>query len=234
MFIFPLVAAIIRVACFATVAFDYVRRPKLDKLIWSIAFALFGYSVLAEIIGGTLGWTSFLARSYFVCGAILVVGYLAIGELFLIARRPVAWTALAILGVVSVVSIGAVAQSPVTGDLGAEGWRALNRSGLLLFLAIGVNTIGTLILVGGALWSASRFRRLRTMRHRMFGCIGIAIGTLVTASGGVLTRLGHEEFLYISMAAGIAMIYWGYLLARSPARAALEPVRAGWVGSLGK
>ena len=63
MFIFPLIAAIISVACSATVAFDYVRRPKPDKLLWSIAFALFGYAVLLEVIGGTLGWTGFLARS---------------------------------------------------------------------------------------------------------------------------------------------------------------------------
>jgi hypothetical protein len=234
MFIFPLVAAIISVACFATVAFDYVRRPKPDKLIWSVAFALFGYAVLSEIIGVTLGWNGFLARSYFVSGAILVVGYLALGELFLIARRPVAWGGLVILGILSVLSIVAVVQAPVTGDLGTEGWRALDRRGLLLFLAIFVNTVGTLILVGGALWSAYRFRRLGTMRNRMFGCIAIAIGTLTTASGGVLTRLGNEEFLYISMAVGIAVIYWGYLLARAPARAVSVPVRAGRVGSLGK
>ncbi|CCF85604.1 hypothetical protein [Nitrolancea hollandica] len=234
MFIFPLVAAIISVACFATVAFDYVRRPKPDKLIWSVAFALFGYAVLSEIIGATLGWTGFLARSYFVSGAILVVGYLALGELFLIARRPVAWGGLVILGILSVLSIVAVAQAPVAGDLGAEGWRALDRSGLLLFLAIFVNTVGTLILVGGALWSAYRFRRLGTMRNRMLGCIAIAIGTLTTASGGVLTRLGNEDFLYISMAIGIAVIYWGYLLARAPARAVSGPVRSGRVGSLGK
>ncbi len=234
MFIFPLVAAIISVACFATVAFDYVRRPKPDKLIWSVAFALFGYAVLSEIIGATLGWSGFLARSYFVSGAILVVGYLALGELFLIARRPVAWGGLVILGILSVLSIVAVAQAPVTGDLGAEGWRALDRSGPLLFLAIFVNTVGTLILVGGALWSAYRFRRLGTMRNRMLGCIAIAIGTLTTASGGVLTRLGNEDFLYISMAIGIAVIYWGYLLARAPARTVSRPVRAGRVGSLGK
>ena len=55
------------------------------------------------------------------------------------------------------------------------------------------------------------------MRNRMIGCIAIAIGTLTTASGGVLTPLGREEFLYISMALDIAIIYWGYLLARSPA-----------------
>lgn len=234
MFIFPLVAAIISVACCATVVFDYVRRPKPDKLIWSIAFALFGYAVLSEIVGESLGWTGFLARSYFVTGAILVVGYLALGELFLIARRPVAWSALVILGLLTVASIIIVAQAPVTGDLSAEGWRALQRSGLLLFLAIFVNTVGTLILVGGALWSAYRFRRLRTMRNRMIGCIAIAIGTLTTASGGVLTRLGREEFLYISMAIGIAVIYWGYLLARAPARSVSGPVHASQVGSLGK
>jgi hypothetical protein len=55
MFAFPLVAAIVSVACFATVAFDYFRRPKPDKPVWSIAFALFSFAVLCKIIGETLG-----------------------------------------------------------------------------------------------------------------------------------------------------------------------------------
>jgi hypothetical protein len=151
-----------------------------------------------------------------VTGGVLVVGYLALGELFLIARRPIAWAATTLLGILRIAAVVLVAQAPISGDITSAGWRALDRTGPLLLLTISVNAIGTLILVGGALWSAYRFRRLGTMRNRMVGCIGIAAGTFTTATGGLLTRLGHEEFLYLSMAIGIAIIYWGYLLARTP------------------
>jgi hypothetical protein len=48
----------------------------------------------------------------------------------------------------------------------------------------------------------------------MIGCILIALGTFIVASGGTLTRLGHREYLYIAMSVGIAVIFAGILETR--------------------
>jgi hypothetical protein len=55
----------------------------------------------------------------------------------------------------------------------------------------------------------------------MIGCALIAFGTLVVAAGGSLTRLGHYEYLYFAMAAGVSLIFAGVLWTRRP-----EPSRA--------
>ena len=50
------------------------------------------------------------------------------------------------------------------------------------------------------------------MRTRMFGCVLLAAGALIVAAGGSLTRLGHEQYLYIAMSIGVTLMYWGYLM----------------------
>ncbi len=81
-------------------------------------------------------------------------------------------------------------------------------------MAMLLNIGGSLILIAGALWSAWKFRKLGTQRRRMIGCILIALGTFIVASGGTLTRLGHREYLYIAMSIGIAVIFAGVLETR--------------------
>ena len=88
------------------------------------------------------------------------------------------------------------------------------RRPALVALAAGINGFGTAILAGGVVWSAWRFWRLGIQRHRMIGCVLIAVGTLVVAAGGTLTRFGQPEYLYIAMALGVAVIFAGYLETR--------------------
>ena len=46
---------------------------------------MFGIAAAAEAIGDTAGWNAPLARSYYLTGAVLVVGFLALGQLYLLA-----------------------------------------------------------------------------------------------------------------------------------------------------
>jgi len=50
----------------------------------------------------------------------------------------------------------------------------------------------------------------------MIGCVLIAAGTLIVATGGTMARFGHREFLYIPMAIGVTTIFTGYLETRRP------------------
>ena len=54
-------------------------------LAWLIGFALFSVAELALWYGAANGWTSAAFRIYYLAGGILVVPYLAVGELLLIA-----------------------------------------------------------------------------------------------------------------------------------------------------
>lgn len=210
-------SALISLACALVIAWDARHRPRPDKVAWTVAFAVFALAAGVEVVGSTLGWTPTLARLYYLAGATLVVGYLALGELYLLAPRRIAAVAPGATLLVTAFAAALVFDAPVDrARLAADGWDAIERGPALKTLAIGINTLGTLILVGGALFSAWRFWRRGIHRQRMIGCLLIAGGTLVVASGGTLTRLGYEGALYGAMAAGVAVIFAGYLQTRRP------------------
>ncbi|HYO30210.1 MAG TPA: hypothetical protein VER37_06465, partial [Thermomicrobiales bacterium] len=218
MIAFPVVAAVVSLACALLVAADAVRRPKPDKVAWAIAFGLFAVASGAEVVGLLLGWTPLLVRLYYVTGATLVVGFLALGQLYLLAGRRIDRLAPGVALLVTALAATFVLDAPIDrARLATDGWRALEKGPALVALTVSINALGTVVVVGGALWSAWRFHGTGGYRQRMVGCLLIALGTLVVAAGGSLTRLGSPEFLYVAMAAGVALIFAGYLQARRPA-----------------
>jgi hypothetical protein len=216
MIAFPAFAALIALICAAVVGRDALRRPKPERLTWAIAFLVFAIAAGAEVAGDAVGWSPALARLYYLTGAVLVVGILALGEVFLLfpGRVPALLPGLALL--VAALATTAVWSAPVDASLlASEGWAALERGPLLVALAASINAGGTAVLAGGTLYSAWKLRG-GGMRHRALGCLLIALGTIVVALGGTLTRFGHREFLYLAMAVGIAVIFAGYCFTRGP------------------
>lgn len=216
MVLFPIAATIIAAFCCAVVVRDYIARPKPAGVAWGIAFAVFAVAALMEVIGTLAGWTPLIARTYYVLGATLVVGYLAVGELYLLMRREWADRIAGLMVVLTAMAVALISRAPIVGNISTEGWHALERGPGLTAMTIGINSTGTLILVGGLVYSAVSFKRRGIMRNRMIGCLLIASGTLTVAAGGTLTRLGSHQFLYIAMSIGIAQIFIGYLRARQP------------------
>ena len=81
------IAALVSLAATAVVAHRALTRPavRAPMLAWLIGFALFSVAELALWYGAANGWTSAAFRIYYLAGGILVVPYLAVGELLLIA-----------------------------------------------------------------------------------------------------------------------------------------------------
>jgi len=221
---FPILALIISLACAVSVARDARRTPRAHLTMWAVSFAVFAIAAGAEVVGSLAGWSPLLAQVYYLSGAVLVVGFLALGEAALLWPRSVGRFVPGIALLLTALAATLVFDAPVdAARLQTEGWQAIERGPLLVALTVGINALGTLVLVGGALWSAWQFSRRRTNRDRMVGCILIAAGTLVVATGGTLTRLGNPELLYVAMALGVGMIFLGYRLTRSPHPAVAQP-----------
>ena len=94
-----------------------------------------------------------------------------------------------------------------------------------MFMNIG----GSLVLIGGALWSAWKFRKLGTQRRRMIGCILIAARHLrrrVRAAPS--PGFGHREYLYIAMSIGIIVIFAGVLETRRSDQEPRGAARPAW------
>ena len=218
MVLFPAIATLVALACAAFVGWDAMRRSRPERITWTIAFLVFAAASGAEVAGSVLGWSPLLTRLYYLSGAVLVVGLLALGELYLLlpGRMPAITPGLAIL--VSAIAATTVWNAPIDAEaLQTQGWGAIERGPFLIALAASINAIGTAVLVGGAIYSAWRLKSLGGSRQRAIGCLLIAVGTMFVAAGGTLTRFGHREFLYIPMALGIAIIFGGILLTRGNA-----------------
>jgi N-terminal 7TM region of histidine kinase len=213
--IFPIFALIVSLGCMAIIGYDAWRRPRADRIVWTLAFAIFAIAAGAEVIGSAGHWTPALVRTYYLAGAVLVVGYLALGELYLLAGKQIQRFTPGATLLVTVLAASLVLNASIDkSKLADDGWEAIDRGPGLVAMAVTINALGTFVLIGGALYSAWRFRKQGTQHNRMTGCVLIALGTFIVASGGTLTRFGHREYLYIAMAAGVAVIFAGVVETR--------------------
>ncbi|MGN6809244.1 MAG: GNAT family N-acetyltransferase [Thermomicrobiales bacterium] len=222
MAVFPLLAGLISLVCTGVAGWRYWRRRRPHELAWSIAFALFALAALAEVAGDFFGWSAWLARIYFVSGAILTVGFLGIGSLYLLVNRWMTrWGPGLMLGI-SALSVALVINTPVDASKLPQGWDALQRQGTATEVwTIVVNAVGSLIVIGGALYSVWAGWRRGMPRHRAMGLVLIAVGTLLVASGASFYKLlGNHAYLYVPMAPGVAIILAGYLLTNRAGRGA--------------
>jgi hypothetical protein len=217
MVVLPLLSLLVSAALVAATMRRYRARRRTHELVWSATFASFALAAGCEVAGQLWGWSPLTARLYYLAGATMSVGFLAVGTLYLLAPRQIALAGLIVALVQTTAALLLVWRAPVDPVLlGAEGWRALEKNGELTALAITVNSLGTAIVVGGALISAWLLWSGRGPGRRAAGVALIGFGTLVVAMGGTLTRLGRHEYLYAAMAPGLALIFAGYLLANAP------------------
>ncbi|CAN5809014.1 hypothetical protein BH20CHL3_BH20CHL3_03950 [soil metagenome] len=217
MILMPIVCAILSAMCAAVLLRDARSRPRPDKIVWSIAFTMFAVAAGADAAGNALGWNTWLAKLYYFTGPALVVAFLAIGQLYLLMPAAMRRFGPGATLLVTALWLSLVENAPVDSTrLAADGWDAIERGPEMVAITILINSVGTMIIVGGAGWSAVQFWRRGTHRNRMVGCALICMGTLIVAAGGSLSRLGYYEYLYVAMAIGIAMIFGGVLMSRRP------------------
>lgn len=192
------------------------RRP--HELVWGISFLLFVIASACQVYADVAGsWSDLSARLYYLTGAILTVGFLGIGTVYLLYSRRVANISLAIMLAFTFLSLVVVFAAPVDqASLALDnGYVAVVKtSSLPRILAAVSNSIGTLLVAGGALWSAYVFWRKRIMKERMIGVLMIGIGVTIVAVGGSilgLTGLTNPEYHYVGMLVGVIVMFFGYL-----------------------
>jgi hypothetical protein len=99
MFIFPLVATLVSFTFSFLLLRQYIERRKPYQLVWAISLSMFGLGALAETISTASSWTPFLAKMYYLFGATLIVGFLALGSLYL--SRGISGRNIALASIVS-------------------------------------------------------------------------------------------------------------------------------------
>lgn len=236
----PLFSTVISLSFAWVILARYRHKPQSYHLLWwGLGMLTYGAGTLLESLHTLTGWSEPLFKSWYIAGALLGGAPLAIGSLYLLAGNR--WGHLAVVLLCLAVGITSVfvILSPIQYELvhpeslssKVLGWQRIR------LVSPFINGISFLILVGGALYSAIRFYRHPASRNVSVGNMVIAVGALLPGLGGLGSRMGHTELLYLGEFIGVILIWWGYRRCLRPLptisstvhAAALRPQVAGSV-----
>src|SRR2546421_631678 len=218
MWAFPLAASAVALAFAILLAQQFLLRRRSYQALWALAMAMFAAASLAVFLGVLRNWSTGDFRVFWLFGAVLNVPYLACGELHLLLRQGAVRTALVLILLfgtafaVSRVVSAHVAAAPLHGnlpsgkDVFAHDSFALTLARLYSFPAYG-------LLVAGTAWSAWRMRGRSELRDRFVGTLLIAVGATVVAGGSAFAAAGNATGFSLTLAAGVALMFWGFLRA---------------------
>ncbi len=209
------------------------RRSALHLLWWGAGVLLYGVGTLTESLVTLTGWHEIYFRSWYISGALLGGAPLALGTVYLLFSRRLA-NRLAILLLIAVATAATFVLLTPINHAAVETYRLSGRvmewSWVRLFSPF-INTYAFIFLVGGAVVSAWRFRKSRDTYHRFVGNVLIAVGALLPGIGGMATRMGHVEVLYVTEFFGIILIWMGYRWNIRPAPMASPAIPDAALGS---
>ena len=200
-------------AVFGALVFNQWRaRKKPYQIAWSVGLVLYAVAAFMQFLAEAYGWTVTVYKVYYLVAALLVA-VLGIGSLLLVNRRAglgfVLYTLVVFAGFVlaiagaSVNTVALQSAIPVAGN-------ALPDPNVRLFSFL-FTIPGSIALIGIAAVSY--------WRSRLAFNLWIGIGALIIAAGGSLARLNVTWALYIGEFAGIAVMFWGFLVSQDLAKA---------------
>jgi hypothetical protein len=211
----------------------YRLRGGTHQLLWGLGLVLYFIGGLSEVLL-SFGWNDLSFRMWYWTGALLVPPVLAQGTMHLLVRKryvaAIFTVIVAILAIASLVWILAVpldaSKFTPGNDIGkflTESYRAiLPESSVRKILPPVMNGYGTLVLVGGAIYSAYLFLRKQILPNRVLGNVFIALGGLLPAAAGALIKLAEtvptlsqsaSAFKYVAILGGVVLLFIGFQLA---------------------
>jgi hypothetical protein len=231
MWMFPLVAAVVGFVFAALLVRQYADRKRPYQLMWAISLAMYGVASAAAFVGVKSGWSAFDYRVYWALGAVLNVPFLAAGELQLLLRHRVANLAIDVALVFVVVYVvvvlrhatldpaGLAPRLPSGKDVFGDGTPAHRLPQL-------ISIPSYVLLLGGASWSAWRMHGRPELRDRFIGTLLIAFGATIVAGGATFAAYGNLPGFCVTLVAGIAVMFLGFLRASRPTPASVAPASA--------
>ena len=210
----PLITTLISLFFTISVFHQYSRRRKIYQLIWGIGLLIFSITTLFEFVSEIYGWNIPMYRAYYILIASLVA-ILGLGTVYLFNRRAGRYLrlyfAVVIISLIILTLNARVDTEKLQGRIVGGGAMPADVRIISPLLTIP----GSIALIGGALYSWYIGRR----SYNLF----IAIGALLVAGGGGLSRFGAEWGLYILELLGVGVMYTGFIKSEEVIRQKDEP-----------
>jgi hypothetical protein len=208
----PYVTVVVAAAFTIAVGTRFARSRRIALLAWTIGLAMFTIAALAGALAQNGDATASEYRVFYLFGGILNVAWLALGTVIIVAPRFTV-TALALVVLLTLVSIPSVFMTPVNVQVALDTGKGFPDGSMPRILAAIGSGVGSLVLIGGALWSAWVFLRRRHNGRRALSNVVIALGVIIVAIGGTVTFTGANGILEYTNLAGLAVMFAGFLLA---------------------
>lgn len=218
MIVFPLAASVISAAFGVHLFLRFGRRGQLFEGLWGLAMLMYAVASGALLLGVLDEWSSAEFRTYWLFGAVLNVPYLAVGEAYLLLRQR--WISHVLL-VLTLAATAWAASEVRTASLDTSvlreeffsGREVLGQDSTPLLLARVYSFSGYGVLVLGALWSAFQMRGRSELRNRFYGTLLVVLGATVVAAGAAFAAAANFAGFSMTLAAGVAVMYWGFVIA---------------------
>lgn len=221
-FISSVLTAIITGVFAVLVLLRYQRKKSWHLLAWGIGLVLYSLGSASQAILFS-SFNPFVFKLWYWSGALVVAPWLGQGTFFLLGKRSWAmisfWIVLISSIVGGVIVFGSSLDPSIykaSVDLTEQYKEIFTSSGFMrtsrIILVIVLNFYGTILLVGGAIYSLYFFFRKKMPAVRMWGSVSIAIGALLPAMGGVFLLLGNPDYKYLGQFFGGIFLFIGFLL----------------------
>jgi hypothetical protein len=194
------------------VALSYMRKRRPAQLAWAIGLLFFAIAAFNGFLARSGGATDVEYRLFYLFGAIANVAWLALGTIFIVAPRY-GRAALAAVLALSAIAAYAVFATPVDIAVAIDTGKGFPDGSLPRILAGIGSGLGSLVLIGGALWSAWVFLRRRDQGRRALANVIIAAGVFIAAAGGTVAFTGASGILELTNLIGVSVMFVGFLLA---------------------
>lgn len=196
--VFELLAAVCALVAAVFIFDQHLSRPRPHKLMWTLGLLFYGLAAGAEFLGVTRGWSVGDYKAWYYFGGVLTAAFLGLGSLYLLGPRRVGHIATAIATVIAIYAavrilffapftpaeIHTLATAPTSLITKVRDFKPL--PGDMEAVAIIMNIPGSLLLFGGAVWSAWQFWRKRAGIYRLASMALLALGAVFP---GILTGL---------------------------------------------
>ena len=208
----PIITTLLSLYFFIEI-FNHYKNKKKDYLLWwMIGVITFGLGTLSESLHTLFGYNEVNLRFWYIIGALLGGFPLAQGTVYLLFSEKFAkystYFFIAYITIASVFVISTPINIPTDFDGRLTG-KVFEWTWVRLFSPI-INIYAFLFLVGGAIYSAFKYFKIKNNSYRVYGNSFIALGGILPGIGGSATRSGYVEVLFVTELIGLILIYVGY------------------------
>lgn len=222
----PIASTLVAVGFFRVLWSHWRKNPSARHVMWwMIGVGLYGTGTATEALTTVFGWNEPVFRTWYISGALLGGAPLAQGTVYLLVPRRIAdRLTVALITYVAIASsfvlttpldYTLVEQHRLSGEVMVWQW-------VRLFSPL-VNLYAVIFLIGGAIWSAWRYRRRGDSPARVQGNVLIAVGAILPGVGGGFARAGLVEVLYVTELIGLLLIWAGYHVIANDRTTSIHP-----------